>query len=69
MLSRHVEDPFEHTESLTIGASYRPQDAAKQLLIPSLPNHREGTYYLFFYTDADNSLYELKSCLCSYNLG
>ncbi|MEW5802681.1 MAG: CARDB domain-containing protein [bacterium] len=49
---------FDHMESLATGASYGPPAAPHELLIPALPEHREGEYYLFFCTDADKSVYE-----------
>ncbi len=49
---------IEHTENLLAEESYGPLDDANQILIPDLPNHREGDYYLFFFADANNTVYE-----------
>ncbi|MGA1825362.1 MAG: CARDB domain-containing protein [bacterium] len=52
---------FERTEPLATGASYEPEAAAQQVLIPDLTDHREGDYYLFFCLDCAGTLYEKAS--------
>lgn len=48
---------FEHTEALGIEESYQPL-TPQEIIIPDLPDHREGLYYFFLVTDQGNTVYE-----------
>jgi subtilase family serine protease len=54
-------DTFERSDSLNAGSSYTAPATPLEIRLPELSDHEEGTYYLFFISDKDNSVYEKDS--------